>query len=287
MNLELLRTFAMFAKSKNIVEAARALRLSQPAVTQQLQRLEEGFRHPLFSQEGKKKVLTPFGRALLEETEPLLAQMASSLEQVEKRFSDPSQLLLKIGARGEILSRIVQRIQFPGGIQFIPLGTQAAVDALLAHEIDIAISYIRPDLSHIHSRKIFSDRVQWVCHEKWLPKITAAEASRRVEFFQKTPFVAYKKDGPFIQEWLTYLEFPDVARSIRPHRICEDWNAILKLVEDGQGFSLIPSSVVTENPAVKVQVLPLDALPEMTFYALYHFDLMKIPAIEKTLSFGS
>jgi DNA-binding transcriptional LysR family regulator len=287
MNLELLRTFVTFAKSKNIVEAARQLRVSQPAVTLQLQRLEQGFRHPIFSQQGKKKVLTPFGRALLEETEPLLSRIESSVEQVEKRFADPSQIALRIGARAEVLSRIVQRIRFPGTIQFVPLRTQEAVDQLLSHEIDIAISYLRPDLAHIHSRKIFSDQVQWVCHESLLKKLTVQQASRSLPFLTQTPFLAYKEDAPFLKDWFKHLGNENEFGSVRPKRICEDWNAILKLVEQGEGYSLIPSSLVSANPELKSLLLPAQILPEMTFYALFHFDLMKIAAIEKTLGFGA
>jgi DNA-binding transcriptional LysR family regulator len=286
MNLELLRTFVIFAKSKNILEAARTLRVSQPTVSIQLQRLEEAFHHPLFSQEGKKKVLTPFGRALLEESAPLLAQLEASVEKVEKRFSDPARLALRIGARAEILSRIVQRVQFPGSIQFMPLTTQEALDQLLSHRIDIAISHKRPDLAHIHSRKIFSDRAQWICHEKWLKGMSPQKAVASLAFLSTVPFLAYKKESPFLEEWLAHLGHQARFHEIKPHRICEDWNAIVRLVEEGQGYALIPSSVTSTDPSVKVQTLPAEAVPEMTFYALYHFDLMKIPAIEKALVFS-
>ena len=287
MELDLLKTFIIFAKSKNITEAAKLLRISQPAVSLQLQRLERTVKHPLFSQEGKRKVLTPFGRAVFEELSPILGQVQGALEGVERRFADPASLSLRIGARAEILSRVVQRIQFPGAIQFVPLGTQKAVDQLLAHEIDIAISYLRPDLAHIHARKVFSDRVQWVCHKSLMKNLTLEKAHASIDFMTETPFLAYKPEAPFLKEWFTHLGQASALKKIRVHRICEDWNAILKLVEEEQGFSLIPSSIEVKSPSLQSKLLPTEALPEMTFYALYHFDLMKIAAIEKTLSFGS
>jgi DNA-binding transcriptional LysR family regulator len=291
MNFELLRTFVVFAKSKNIVAAAKELQVSQPAVTMQLRRLEQDFSHPLFSQEGKKKTLTPFGRALLGEVAPLIERIGTAVQQVENRFSDPSQLLLRVGARAEMLSRIVQKIKFPGSIQFIPLPSRNAVDLLLSHEIDIAIASggQRPDLAYIHSKRVFSDRVQWICHKKWLKNQTAEQASGSLEFLLQTPFLAYKTEMPFLKEWLNHLGHSKQAASHRPHRICEDWNAILKQVEQGLGYTLAPSSLVAEyleNPDLKTRMLPTEALPEMTFYALYHFDLMKIPAIEKSLLIG-
>lgn len=289
MDLDLLQTFVIFAKSKNITEAAQKLRISQPTVSLQLQRLEQGLKHPVFSVEGKKKVLTPFGKALLEEIAPVLGGLEAALERVERRYADPKQLTLRIGARGEILPRIVQKVRFPGAIQFVPLGTQQAVDKLMAHEIDIAISYLKPDSTQIRARKIFSDRVHWVCHEKLLKKLSPEKASSSVEFMTETPFLAYKPRAPFLKEWLAHLVpkgHESVLKKIRVHRICEDWNAILKLVEQGEGFSLIPSSIEVKSPAVQVALLPEEALPAMTFYALYHDDLMKIAAIEKSLSFS-
>jgi DNA-binding transcriptional LysR family regulator len=291
MNFELLRTFVVFAQSKNIVTAAKDLQVSQPAVTMQLRRLEQEFRHPLFSQEGKKKTLTPFGRALIEELGPLFERIHTSLQQVENRFSDPSQLLLRVGARAEMLSRLVQKIKFPGSIQFIPLSGPVAVEQLLSHEIDIAIAagHQRPDLAYIHSKKVFSDRVQWICHKRWLKDTTPEQASASLAFLKATPFLAYKKEMPFLKEWLVHLGHTEEVASFRPHRICEDWNAILKQVEQGMGYALVPSSLVAEqaeNMDLKIQLLPVEALPEMTFYALFHFDLMKIPAIEKSLSIG-
>ena len=287
MELDLLNTFIIFAKSKNITETAKLLRITQPAVSLQLQRLERTVKHPLFSQEGKRKVLTPFGRAVFEELSPILGQVQGALEGVERRFADPASLSLRIGARAEILSRVVQKIQFPGAIQFVPLGTQKAVDQLLAHEIDIAISYVRPDLTHIHARKIFSDRVQWVCHKSLMKNLSIEKAHASVDFMTENALSCLQAPSA-VPEGMVHPSRPNGgAQEIRVHRICEDWNAILKLVEEEQGFSLIPSSIEVKSPSLHSKLLPTEALPEMTFYALYHFDLMKIAAIEKTLSFGS
>jgi len=153
----------------------------------------------------------------------------------------------------------------------------------------VAAASQRPDLAYIHSKKIFSDRVQWICHKRWLKNLTAEQAVSSLEFLQKTPFLTYKKELPFLKEWLIYLGHTESLMSFRPHRICEDWNAILKQVEQGMGYALAPSSLVADqnpNADLKTLTLPTEALPEMTFYALFHFDLMKIPAIEKSLSIG-
>lgn len=286
-DLELLRSFVIFSKSKNISEAAQSLRISQPALTLQLRRLQLQFQQPLFSQEGKRKVLTSFGRALMKEVEPWIGRIEGSVRKVEERFSDPSRLVLRVGGRGEILARVVQKIHFPGAIHFVPLPTETALDRLLSHEVDIAISYRRPDLAYIHSKKIFSDTVRWVCHESWLKKqgLTLQEAVQSLEFMSQVPLLAYKAETPFLEQWLEYLGHRDAFDKIRPHRICEDWNAILRLVEQGMGYALVPSSL-EPSPEIAQEALPTKAIPEVTFYALYHSDLLKIPAVPEMLNFG-
>ena len=55
-DLELLPVLIAFHESKNLIEAAGKLKITQPAVTQRLQRLQEQVPHPLFAYEGRKKV---------------------------------------------------------------------------------------------------------------------------------------------------------------------------------------------------------------------------------------
>lgn len=65
MNLTRLRYFVAVAETENVVRAARALNVAQPALSRQLRSLEQEVGAPLFERHPKGVRLTPAGAALL------------------------------------------------------------------------------------------------------------------------------------------------------------------------------------------------------------------------------
>ena len=61
-----LECFGRVAETENISEAARALHISQPSLSQMIRRMEEDLGYPLFDRRGKRVVLNENGRILLE-----------------------------------------------------------------------------------------------------------------------------------------------------------------------------------------------------------------------------
>ena len=68
-----LKIFQMAATLNNFTEAATALGMTQPNVTRQIYLLEQELGTPLFERDGRRVSLTPAGKALMKETERLLA----------------------------------------------------------------------------------------------------------------------------------------------------------------------------------------------------------------------
>ena len=62
IDVGLLRAFAAVAETGGVTSAARALNLTQAAVSQQIKRLEEFFALGLFDREQRRLALTPTGR---------------------------------------------------------------------------------------------------------------------------------------------------------------------------------------------------------------------------------
>ncbi|CAB3791407.1 LysR family transcriptional regulator [Pararobbsia alpina] len=79
MTPEQLMTFAAVAEHLNISHAARALFLSQPAVSGQLRQLQEEFGEALYRREGRGIVLTEAGRQLALHAERLRADFRQTL----------------------------------------------------------------------------------------------------------------------------------------------------------------------------------------------------------------
>jgi len=88
MNIELLKYFYMIAKEGNISGVAKAVHLSQSALSQQLQRLENEFGNKLLVRSNKGVALTPAGETVYKYAENILRtydKMVGELEEAEAR----------------------------------------------------------------------------------------------------------------------------------------------------------------------------------------------------------
>lgn len=80
MNIHALRLFYYVAETGSVTKAAALLRISQPAVTSQIKRLEKDLGLPLCSPSGRGISLTPFGTEL--------AKQAGNLFTYEERIEE-------------------------------------------------------------------------------------------------------------------------------------------------------------------------------------------------------
>lgn len=83
MELRHLRSFLAVAETLNVSRAAERLRLSQPALSRQVQELELGLEVTLFSREKGRVALTEAGRALIEHARELLARADNAASHVQ------------------------------------------------------------------------------------------------------------------------------------------------------------------------------------------------------------
>jgi DNA-binding transcriptional LysR family regulator len=288
VSLDLLRALVAVAESKNMVEAARKMGLSQPALSFQLKKLETSVPLPIFSFEGKRKVLTHYGRSLYRTTRRQLNRLDLALEKVNRRYGSAENLTLKIGTRREIFPRIADQLRFPGKIKFIALPTHRAVLRLLEHSLDLAISHEVPDLSEIIAKKLFSNGVKLVVHKKWIESL-GGENSRKPlsslakspEFLGRVPALSYRDDAPFLTEWAQAAGM--TIKDFKIKYVCEDWNTVMSLVESGSGFSIVPEDISTQNVDILSFPIPKSVVPEVTYFVLYHRDLRKIPIFRNFL----
>jgi DNA-binding transcriptional LysR family regulator len=86
MELRHLKTFKFAAEYLNFTKAAQKLNFSQPAVTVQIQTLEQELNQELFIRIGKKTFLTPAGEILKTYTD----QLFSIVEEIESAFTELS-----------------------------------------------------------------------------------------------------------------------------------------------------------------------------------------------------
>ena len=90
VNLFGLKVFMMVVEKKSFSEAARALSLTQPAITHQIKKLENDFAAPLFKRQGNTVLLTPAGEILYTYAKrffQLGVELAEEMERCTGRLS--------------------------------------------------------------------------------------------------------------------------------------------------------------------------------------------------------
>ncbi|WP_447750161.1 LysR substrate-binding domain-containing protein [Pseudomonas nicosulfuronedens] len=137
MSTARLRTFLAVARHASFSAGARAIGLSQPTATTQIQGLEREFNVELFHRRGRRIELTAVGRALL----PIAQQMSMLEAEASNLLRDSGQLnrgQLKVGAVGpfhviEMVDRY--RRDYPQIEVSIRIGNSASVLADLENYV--------------------------------------------------------------------------------------------------------------------------------------------------------
>jgi len=137
-----LRAFHHVAIAGGFSRAAHDLHLSQPAISDQVRKLEEEYDVLLFSRQHKQVALTPMGESLLAMTHRLFDAESDALDLLsESRALRTGQLRLVADSVHHVLHVVSAfRERYPGVQMTIWTGnTETGVAQLMSYEADIAV----------------------------------------------------------------------------------------------------------------------------------------------------
>ena len=84
MEIRELRSFLHVAHAGSVSRAAQELRVAQPALSRQIQKLEHELGMPLFSRHGRGVRLSTAGSQLLERAEAIIRLVHEASEEIKK-----------------------------------------------------------------------------------------------------------------------------------------------------------------------------------------------------------
>ncbi|MCK4450737.1 MAG: LysR family transcriptional regulator, partial [Anaerolineae bacterium] len=165
LNLSEMQVFTVAAETENFSEAARRLRLSQPAVSQQIRSLENYLDVELFLRSGRGVTLTEAGGALL--------PLARELLDLSRRIEETMRSL-----EGQVVGHLVIGCTTTAGKYMLPLVAAAfiqhhpnfqvtiemcscasIVNPLLAQEVHLGISSTKIVHRDMECQPFFTDHV--------------------------------------------------------------------------------------------------------------------------------
>ncbi|MGB3376469.1 MAG: LysR family transcriptional regulator [Microbacterium sp.] len=238
-DIDLLRTFLAVHRVGSITAAAGELGLSQPAVSDRIARLESHLGEPLIIRTSRGTTPTPAG-------DRLAVRIAEPLDRLRDVWTPTSEAkgLVRIGGASDVIANRVVPALAPltaHGVQLaFTLGlAPALLEALVAGELDLVISSIRPDDPAIRSRGLIDEEFALVGAPSLARTIDAARLRESPsEALGHLPLIAYDAELSIVRR---YWRSQFGHRPTNPVAlIVPDLRGILAAVIAGAGISAIP-----------------------------------------------
>jgi DNA-binding transcriptional LysR family regulator len=244
MALELseLHSFLVLTQHLHFGQAAEVLRVSQPALTKQIQRLEAKVGGPLLIREYRRVTLTPAGAILRDRAGSLLRE-AESTEHLARLAVSGKAGLLRIGfgitslAAGlpDILTRFRQR--FPEvQVSMRDMSTPDQVEALEAGIIDVGFVRLPVDRPELVAVPVLEERLMAA-----IP--SSMPCPEGLPGLRKEAFITISRTAS--ASFFDHLVRTCRAAGFSPRIVQEvsELFTVLNLVRAGVGVSLVPRSV--------------------------------------------
>jgi DNA-binding transcriptional LysR family regulator len=260
VELKHLTSFVAVAERLSFVRAAGQLHISQPALTGQIQKLEEELGVQLFTRNRRTVKLTEAGEVFVEEARATLARARQAADRVQKAARGEVGRL-RIGfvssAALEIVPGIVVefRRQRPGvTLELINLRTVSQVKGLLGKTVDIG--FLRLPLSNDQLSITVIHREEFAVI---LPKghRFAKLKTLRIAQLRNEPFIAYgRRWAPGFFDSIMQL---CTREGFSPNIVQEtgEMYTAIALVAAGAGIAILPQSVaLAQSRNVVIKLLP-------------------------------
>ncbi len=161
--------FVEVANTLNVSRAAERLGITQPSLTQALNRLEHEVGVPLFFRSKKGVSLTPAGKRVLFESQSLLMQWGkvreqalASFEQVQGSFKMGCHPSVGIYSLPQVLAQLFT--EFPKlELQLVHTISRQVFEAVVSMELDLALVINAPEHPDLIIKKLARDEMSfWV-----------------------------------------------------------------------------------------------------------------------------
>ncbi len=246
LELRHLRYFLMVAEELHFRKAAEKLYISQPGLSRQIRQLEELLGTSLLDRNKKKVSLTRAGEYLKEEVEFLLNHIEVTSRQL-RLIGEGHSGEVRIGFLGSAMQQVIPDLlvklqqQYPDiRTSLEELSNNAQLNAILKDRLDIGFVRLARVPEGLDIRPVFEDSFSLVLPEDhWC----SAEAFRNIGQFSEENFILFAQDySPLYYDTVMSICEQEGFSPTVSHKSVHA-QTIFKLVENGLGISIVPTSL--------------------------------------------
>lgn len=245
INIELLKTFFIVAKYKNITKASNELLVSQSTVSKSIKNIEEQLDCQLFTRSKKGVELTKEGEILYNSTEKVLNILNNDLKKITK--TKTINILVGKVLADKVLVPYINLFQkkYPNiKINLSCTDIKGVKSKLKNDEVDIAIGYYIEDLEDNYEQKKISQELHpiFVCNNNYKELINK---KIKVKELEKYPYIISSKGATTYQYALDF--FQENNLDITPTMEILGTSLITQLVKNGLGISILTKEFIEEE----------------------------------------
>lgn len=260
MEIHQLRYFIAVAEERSFSRAAEKVRVAQPSLSQQIQKLEADLGQSLFDRLARKVVLTEAGHDLLPFAHRILNELNSAQRLVTDRGQRPGGTV-KMGFLPTIAPYVISQLfakcrsEHPSvEVQVIEDVTDNLVRRVDSGEIDFAIiSTCRP-AAGVHLEQLGEETL-----------VVALSAGHPLARLKRINWKVLRKESVLILHESHCLS-RQIQRSCLEHRVRQSRLGILQLptllamVAAGLGISLVPEMAIRHDCAPECVFIPFSGV---------------------------
>ena len=261
MNLQDLRYLVAVAEHRHFGRAAEACNVSQPTLSSQIRKLEDGLGVKLLERTNKRVDLTPVGGQILEHARQALAQ-AREMETVARAARDPLVGPLRLGViptlAPYLMPLILQPLReaYPGlTIELWEDQTRALIDGLRSHKLDAALLATAESAPEITELALFREPLLAA-----LPPKHRMARAKAVEESALAQELMVLSDGHCLANQALEAcgsKSSGPRNALRSSMQAATLETLVNLVAAGYGATLIPALAVDSLKRREIAIRPL------------------------------
>ncbi|KMQ75142.1 LysR family transcriptional regulator [Marinobacter subterrani] len=281
LDLNLLHVFDTIYREGSLTRAARALHLTQPAVSHSLSRLRDHFDDPLFTRQGNQMVPTPLARRFLESMRPGLTQIQGAVNQFHAFDPATQRKTYSLGLRdileSTFLPHLMARLDAYPELEIVSqrVARRDMATQLAAGKLDFAVDVLLPVSNQTAHELLRRDRLVVLAREGH--PLAAKTLDMAGYLSAKHVLVSSRTEGPGIEDF--ELSRLGVQRSIRLR--CQHYYAACRVVEDTDLLLTMPEAyarIIAERADIRIMAPPAE-LPSIDVHLYWHKAYEKEPAL--------
>lgn len=286
MNLSLLETFIKVVEYRNLSRAAQELNLSQPAVSKQIQSLEDQFGVLLLERCGRRLRTTEAGEALYHSARDVIKaidRMRSTMEEMTESGVGSLHLGASSIPGQYLLPTVIKSFKekYPQINLFLEVSDTEKIGAqVLGRELDLGVVGADLDSRKLESFPWFQDHLLLV-----VPKDHRLAGKKKVQLGElRDEAWVFREKGSGTRQMMEELLLAENMKRDNLRVVAElgSTEAVMAAVEAGMGISLV-SNWAAERAAAsdRIAVLELDGeAGARSFYVIYPRQKVRRPVVQ-------